>query len=95
MMLSNLRATMDDLRTLGNVFVQRILPLNTTLPEKCQPRSEDGNAPARNVLGAREWKKRTSWVYMLSESTKLIQGLNKNGEEHQNKEKKDWKRDNR
>jgi len=51
MIPSNLRATMDDLRAPGFVFVQGVLPLNTTLPEKCQLRCEDANARARDGVG--------------------------------------------
>ena len=50
-MPSYLRATMEDLRALGFIFVQGVLLLNTTLPEKCQPR----------WCWVREWQKRT-WV---------------------------------
>ena len=53
MMLSNLCATMDDLRVPDFVFVQGVLPLNTMLPEKCQPRCEDANARARDGVGCK------------------------------------------
>jgi len=53
MMPSNLRATMDDLRVPDFIFVQGVIPLNTMLPEKCQPRCEDANARARGDVGCK------------------------------------------
>jgi len=41
----------SNLRHHGFVFVQGVFPLNTTLPEKCQPRCEDANARARDGVG--------------------------------------------
>jgi len=53
MMPSNLRATLDDLHVPDFVFVQGVLPLNTMLLEKCQPKCEDANTRARGGVGCK------------------------------------------